>query len=161
MSFVVAHSYSKSFSLYGERVGALFVKMKDKSLHDKVKRNIRSLIRVNYSNPPRHGAMIVAEILKNPKLRTLWESELDSARERMNSMRILFYEKLKEKIPNTSFERIKNGGGFFALLGLDDKASMRLRDEFGIYLAPKARVNVTAINEQNIDKIVDAIGRVL
>jgi aspartate/tyrosine/aromatic aminotransferase len=161
MSFVVAHSYSKSFSLYGERVGALFVKMKDKTLHDKIKRNIRSLIRTNYSNPPRHGAMIVAEILKDQKLRTLWESELAFARERMNLMRMHFYQKLKEKIPEKPFDELRNGGGFFALLGLDDEASKRLKDEFSIYLAPKSRVNLTAINGRNIDRIVDAIRQVL
>jgi aromatic-amino-acid transaminase len=161
ISFVVAHSYSKSFSLYGERVGALFIHMKDKNLEPKIRRNIRSLIRVNYSNPPRHGALIVKEVLQDPKLKLMWKLELDQARERMNRMRLLFTLKLKEKIPNYNFDKIERGRGFFALLGISEDKALRLREEFGIYLAPKARLNLTALNEKNMDIVVDAIGRVI
>ncbi len=158
---LVAHSYSKSFSLYGERVGALFVLMKNKSSFDLVKRNIRSLIRTTYSNPPRHGAAIVKLILQAPNLRTMWEKELDGSRLRMQNIRKLFGMKLKEKMPSRQFPYLKEGHGFFCLLGLTDEQSDILRDKFAIYTAPKSRVNLTAITAKNIDIIVDSILRVI
>lgn len=157
----VAHSFSKSFSLYGERVGALFINLNDPPLVDRMKRNIRSLIRVDYSNPPRHGAHIVKLVLQTPNLRTMWGKEVASARHRMGAQRKLFSQKLKEKMPHRTFKYLDEGHGFFCLLGLTPTQSDRLRDEFGIYLAPKARVNLTALNQNNIDYIVDSIQKVL
>jgi aromatic-amino-acid transaminase len=157
----VAHSYSKSFSLYGERVGALFVVMKNDLLVDRMKRNIRSLIRTNYSNPPRHGAHIVKLILQTPKLRFMWEKEIEFARKRMQISRKIFSEKIQKAIPKNKFSFSSEGNGFFALLGLTDEQSNRLRIEFGIYLAPRARVNLTALTTKNIDYVVESIAKVL
>ncbi len=157
----VAHSFSKSFSLYGERVGALYVVMKDDSLMDLMRRNIRSLIRTNYSNPPRHGAHIVKLVLQTPKLRTIWEKEVEYARNRMQESRKLFLGKLKNAMPQKKFLYLEEGHGFFALLGLSDEQTNRLREEFGIYLAPKARVNLTALTKENIDYVVTSIAKVI
>ncbi len=157
----VAHSFSKSFSLYGERVGALYASLQDPALLDLVRRNIRSLIRTNYSNPPRHGAEIVKHVLQTPNLRNMWEMEVDSSRIRMQNLRRAFYEKLHAKLPNHTFPHMKNGKGFFCLLGLTDEQASRLRDEFAIYTAPRSRVNLTALNSHNMDYIVDSIAAVL
>lgn len=159
--YFVAHSFSKSFSLYGERVGALYVVMKEEGLKDRMRRNIRSLIRTNYSNPPRHGAHIVKLVLQTPKLRSIWEKEVEFARNRMQSCRKLFAEKLQKAIPKNKTFDVGEGNGFFTLLGLTDSQSSRLREEFGIYLAPKARVNLTALTQINIDYVVESIAKVV
>ncbi len=157
----VAHSFSKSFSLYGERVGALFVVIKEDSLIDLMRRNIRSLIRTNYSNPPRHGAHIVKLVLQTPNLRSIWEKEVEIARNRIKVSRKLFSEKLKSALPQKKFPYLEEGSGFFALLGLSDEQTYKLREEFGIYLAPKARVNLTALTKENIDYVVASIAKVI
>ena len=159
--FFVAHSYSKSFSLYGERVGALFVVIKDKVLLDRVRRNIRSLIRTAYSNPPRHGAAIVKHVLHTQNLRLMWELEMTKARNRMQNLRNLFSLKLKEKIPEKVFPYLDEGHGFFALLALSQVQTDKLRDEFAIYTAGRSRVNLTALNSKNIDYIVNSIAKVV
>mgnify|MGYP000317169668 FL=1 len=157
----VAHSFSKSFSLYGERVGALYASLRDPHLVDLMRRNIRSLIRTNYSNPPRHGAEIVKLILQTPNLRNIWEIEVDSARARMQELRQTFFSRLQAKIPDHRFPYMKEGKGFFCLLGLSEDQSIRLREEFAIYTAPKSRVNLTALNFSNMDYIVNSIAAVV
>lgn len=157
----VAHSFSKSLGLYGERVGALFIVMKDEALYDKMKRNVRSLIRVNYSNPPRHGAHIVKLVLQSKGLYEIWKQEVAHARGRMQSLRKIFAQKLYEKMPLRSFEHLEEGHGFFCLLGLTQKETDQLREEFGIYMASRSRVNLTALTAKNIDRVVESIKAVL
>ena len=157
---LIAHSYSKSFALYGERVGALFIVMRNRASADLIKRNIRSLIRTAYSNPPRHGSSIVKLILQDSNLRNMWEKELSASRCRIQKLRKILSIKLKGKCSHLKFPYLENGNGFFVLLGLSNEEAMRLRDEFAIYTAPKSRVNLTALNDKNIDLIVDSILRV-
>ncbi len=157
----VAHSFSKSFSLYGERIGALFIVMKSPELVDRMRRNIRSLIRTTYSNPPRHGAHIVKLVLQTANLRNMWELEVDHARNRMQSLRKIFSQKLREKMPNRTFAYLDEGHGFFCLLGLTNGQIDRLRDEFAIYTAGRSRVNLTALNNKNIDYVVESISKVI
>ena len=135
--------------------------MQDSLLFDLMRRNIRSIIRTNYSNPPRHGAHIVKLVLQSHNLRKMWELEVQEFRNRMQNLRKIFSQKLKEKLPNRPFEFLDKGHGFFCLLGLKAEQSDRLRDEFGIYTAPRSRVNLTALNSRNIDYVVDSISKVV
>ena len=153
----VANSFSKTFALYGERIGAAFVIMKDQEVYDKVKRNVRFHIRTNYSSPPRQGAHIVKLILQTPKLFAMWEKEITACRKRMESNRKLFAEKLREKGVDVPLKEIEKGRGFFCLLGLNKEAELRLRNAFGVYTAGLSRVNLTALTKKNIDYVVDSI----
>ena len=158
--FIVAHSFSKSMGIYGERVGAFFIVMRDCAQRDKLARKVKSIIRTDYSNPSKHGAFIAKFILKKPELYQLWQDELKTIRDRIQNIRSVFSEKLSEKIPSKSFDYIKNGRGFFSLLGLSKEQVDKLREEHAIYMAHSSRINLAAINQNNIDIIVDAIAKV-
>lgn len=161
LSFFVASSFSKSFSLYGERVGALSIVASDKDESARVLSQIRRVIRTNYSNPPMHGAAIVAGVLSDPKLRQLWESELAAMRERIRAMRFGLVERLAAAGAKRDFGFVTKQRGMFSYTGLTTSQVERLRDEFGIYAVATGRVCLAALNSKNIDYVAKAIAAVV
>jgi aromatic-amino-acid transaminase len=160
LDFFVATSFSKSFSLYGERVGALSVVCESKDEAARVLSQLKRVIRTNYSNPPTHGAQVVALVLTTPALRTLWEGELAGMRVRIKEMRVALQAKLEAAGLKQDFSFITRQKGMFSYSGLTKPQMERLRSEFGIYGVDSGRICVAALNTQNIDATVAAIAKV-
>lgn len=159
--FFVASSFSKSFSLYGERVGAMTIVCADPADAPQVEALAKRLVRTNYSNPPTHGAAIVESVLQTPALRASWEEELESMRTRIRDMRLRLTQGLEQKVPGRSFQFIAHQKGMFSYSGLTAEEIGRLRTEDEIYALDTGRICVAALNDGNIDRVVGAIGRVL
>ncbi|MES2534656.1 MAG: amino acid aminotransferase [Pseudomonadota bacterium] len=157
----VSNSFSKSFSLYGERVGALSIVAVNAEEAARLLSQLKRVIRTNYSNPPSHGGQVVATALTTPELRTMWEDELAGMRVRIREMRELLVQKLKAKSPAHDFDFVIKQRGMFSYSGLTKEQVDRLRDEFSIYAVDTGRICVAALNSRNIDKVVDAIAKVL
>ncbi len=160
LDFFVATSFSKSFSLYGERVGALSVVCASKEEMTRVLSQLKIVIRTNYSNPPTHGAQIVASVLTTPALRVMWEKELSGMRVRIKDMRALLQTKLVAAGTKHDVSFITRQKGMFSYTGLAKPQMERLRNEFGIYGVDSGRICVAALNQGNIDAVVKAIGLV-
>lgn len=156
---LVANSYSKSFSLYGERVGALSLVCADADEARRVRSQVKQTIRATYSNPPTHGAALVATILADAELRALWESELTTMRERIKSVRTGLVQRL-EAAGRADFAFIDRQTGMFSYSGLNEVQVARLREEFAIYAVDSGRICVAALNLANLDHVADAIVRV-
>ena len=161
MDFFVATSFSKSFSLYGERVGGLSVVCASADEAACVLSQLKIIIRTNYSNPPTHGAQVVAMVLDSPALRTMWEEELAGMRQRIKQMRSLLTEKLAAAGVKQDFSFIQRQRGMFSYSGLSQAQMLRLRSEFGVYGIESGRICVAALNTRNIDHVVDSIIKVL
>ena len=161
LQFFVSTSYSKSFSLYGERVGALSVVTASRDESARVLSQVKRLIRSNYSNPPTHGGAIVAAVLANPELRQMWESELLGMRERIKAMRTSLAEKLKAKGVAQDFSFITKQRGMFSYTGLSAEQVARMQSEFGVYAVNTGRVCIAALNSKNIDYVTEAMAAVL
>jgi aromatic-amino-acid transaminase len=157
MDFFVSTSFSKSFSLYGERVGALSVVCDDAAEAARVLSQLKILIRTNYSNPPTFGAQVVATVLTTPVLRARWEQELAGMRERIKAMRVALVEKLRAAGVSSDLSYITAQKGMFSYSGLSKTQMERLRSEFGIYGVDSGRMCVAAINSRNIDAVVRGI----
>ncbi len=158
---IIASSYSKNFGLYNERVGACTLVAADAQAADNIFSQLKSCIRANYSNPPAHGAAIVATILDNEALRALWEQELTEMRQRIQRMRQLFVATLKEKGAQQDFSFIKAQNGMFSFSGLTKEQVLRLRGEFGVYAVNSGRVNVAGMTTDNMAQLCEAIVAVL
>ncbi len=160
LDFFVDTSFSKSFSLYGERVGALSVVCESKDEADRVLSQLKRVIRTNYSNPPIHGAQVVAMVLTTPALRTMWEAELAGMRVRIKQMRQALQTKLAAAGVKQDVSFITRQKGMFSYSGLNKEQMQRLRGEFGIYGVDSGRICVAALNNKNIDAVVSAIAKV-
>jgi aromatic-amino-acid transaminase len=161
LNFFVSTSFSKSFSLYGERVGALSVLCQDKEEAGRVLSQLKVVIRTNYSNPPTHGGAIVAGVLNNPELRALWEQELGEMRVRIKAMRQKLVDGLKEAGVTQDMSFITQQIGMFSYSGLSKDQMVRLRDEFGVYGTDSGRMCVAALNSKNIDYVCACIAKVI
>ncbi|MDE1166357.1 MAG: aspartate/tyrosine/aromatic aminotransferase [Pseudomonas sp.] len=161
LNFFVSSSFSKSFSLYGERVGALSIVTDSKEEATRVLSQVKRVIRTNYSNPPTHGATIVASVLNSPELRAMWEAELAEMRLRIRSMRMQMVEGLAAHGANRDFSFVGRQVGMFSYSGLTAAQAQRLRSEFGIYALDTGRICVAALNQSNIDAVNKAIVAVL
>jgi len=161
LSFFVSSSFSKSFSLYGERVGALSIVTESKDESARVMSQLKRVIRTNYSNPPTHGGAIATAVLTSPELRKLWEDELAQMRERIKSMREALVSKLAAAGAKQDFEFINAQRGMFSYSGLTPEQVERLQKEDGIYALSTGRICVAALNTKNIDKVATAIARVI
>jgi len=161
LDFFVSTSFSKSFSLYGERVGALSVLCHDKEEASRVLSQLKIVIRANYSNPPTHGGQVVAMVLNTPELRALWEKELAAMRVRIKQMRSMMVEKLKAAGVKQDMSFITQQVGMFSYSGLTKDQMVRLRNEFGVYGTDTGRMCVAALNSKNIDHVCQAIAKVL
>jgi aromatic-amino-acid transaminase len=157
----VSSSFSKSLSLYGERVGSLSVVTGSSEEADRVLSHLKRLVRTNYSNPPTHGGRVVATVLTTPELRSLWERELGGMRERIREMRRQFVKKLAERVPQADFSFIERQRGMFSYTGLTREQVVRLREEFAVYMIESGRVCVAALNTKNIDYSADCIGQII
>ena len=160
LDFLVATSFSKSFSLYGERVGALSIVCESQDEAARVLSQLKRVIRTNYSNPPTHGAQVVALVLTTPALRVLWEGELAGMRVRIKEMRVALRVKLEAAGLKQDFSFITRQKGMFSYSGLNKPQMERLRSQFGIYGVDSGRICVAALNTQNIDATVAAIAEV-
>ena len=161
LSFLVSTSFSKSFSLYGERVGALSVLCESKEEADRVLSQLKIVIRTNYSNPQIHGATVVATVLNTPALRAQWEQELGEMRVRIKAMRQQLVDGLKAAGVQQDMSFITQQIGMFSYSGLSKDQMVRLRSEFGIYGTDTGRMCVAALNTKNIGYVCQAIAKVL
>ena len=161
LSFFVSTSFSKSFSLYGERVGALSVLCENKDEADRVLSQLKIVIRTNYSNPPTHGGAVVAAVLNHPEWRALWEKELGEMRVRIKAMRQKLVDGLKAAGIQQDMSFITSQIGMFSYSGLTKDQMVRLRSEFGVYGTDTGRMCVAALNSKNIDYVCASIAKVL
>jgi aromatic-amino-acid transaminase len=161
LNFLVSTSFSKSFSLYGERVGALSVLCADKEEADRVLSQLKIVIRTNYSNPPTHGGAVVAAVLSNPELRALWEKELGEMRVRIKDMRQKLVDGLKAAGVQQDMSFITDQIGMFSYSGLNKDQMVRLRTEFGVYGTDTGRMCVAALNSKNIAHVCASIAKVV
>ncbi|MBB3176909.1 amino acid aminotransferase [Variovorax sp. Sphag1AA] len=161
LTFFVSTSFSKSFSLYGERVGALSVLCKDKDEAARVLSQLKIAIRTNYSNPPIHGGAVVAAVLNDPARRAVWEEELAEMRVRIKAMRQKLVDGLKAAGVKQDMSFITSQIGMFSYSGLTKDQMVRLREEFGVYGTDTGRMCVAALNSKNIDYVCQSIAKVL
>ena len=161
LQFFVSTSFSKSFSLYGERVGALSVVSANKEEAARVMSQLKIVIRTNYSNPPTHGGSVVAIVLNDPELRALWEKELGEMRVRIKQMRQALVDGLKAAGVQQDMSFITTQVGMFSYSGLNKDQMVRLRNEFGVYGTDTGRMCVAALNSQNIAHVCKSIAQVI
>ena len=157
----VSNSFSKSFSLYGERVGALSIVGSAADDIARAMSQLKRVIRTNYSNPPTHGGQAVATVLTTTELRQLWEEELAAMRVRIREMRRVLVKTLQEKAPGKDFDFVIRQNGMFSYSGLTREQVARLRDEFSIYAVDTGRICVAALNSRNVDRVAEAIAKVI
>ncbi len=157
IDFFVSTSFSKSFSLYGERVGALSVVCAGRDEAARVLSQVKIVIRTNYSSPPTHGAQVVAMVLSTPRLRTLWEEELGAMRSRIKAMRAGLLAGLQAAGIQRDMGFITRQRGMFSYSGLSTPQMQRLRSEFGIYGLDSGRICIAALNPGNLSRISQAI----
>lgn len=157
----VSNSFSKSFSLYGERVGALSIVAASAEEASRLMSQLKRVIRTNYSNPPVHGGQVVATVLSTPELRQLWDEELAGMRLRIRDMRAAFVAKLKAKAPQHDFDFVTQQRGMFSYSGLTKAQVEQLREVNSIYAVDTGRICVAALNNKNVDAVIDAIVQVL
>lgn len=158
---LVANSFSKNFSLYRERVGALTLLARDRDEARRALSQLKRVIRTNYSNPSSHGAQVVAIALTDPTLRSAWEQEVEEMRSRIHRMRRLFAERLNGHGTGRDFGFIVDQRGMFSYSGLSAEEARRLRSDFGVYVVESGRICVAALNDANMDYVCEAIARVL
>jgi aromatic-amino-acid transaminase len=161
IDFFVATSFSKSFSLYGERVGALSAVCASVDEAARVLSQLKIVVRTNYSNPPTHGAQIVATVLTTPALRTQWEQELAGMRLRIREMRHALAAGLRAAGVTQDLDYITRQKGMFSYSGLGREQMQRLRSEFGVYGVDSGRICVAALNRDNLPTVVQGIVSVL
>jgi aromatic-amino-acid transaminase len=157
----VSSSFSKSLSLYGERVGSLSVVAQTRDEAARVLSQLKRLVRTNYSNPPTHGGRIAAAVLTTPELRSLWERELGQMRERVKQMRKALVEKLRARAPKSDFAFVTRQRGMFSYSGLTREQVVQLREQFAVYAIESGRICVAALNSRNLDYVADSIAQVI
>jgi aspartate/tyrosine/aromatic aminotransferase len=159
---LVCSSFSKNFGLYGERVGAMTVVAANADAAQRALSQVRISIRTNYSNPPTHGAAIVATVLSDPALRAQWEQELATMRDRIHKMRRLFVETIKQKAPRQDYSFLIDQKGMFSFSGLTNLQVDELRSKHSVYVVGNGgRINVAGMTEANMDALCTAIAAVL
>lgn len=159
--FFVASSYSKSFSLYGERVGALSVVCASRDDADRVLGQLKAAVRRNYSSPPTHGGRIVAKVLQTPALRAAWEAELAAMRDRIKKMREALHAGLSQALPGRDFGYFLTQRGMFSYTGLSPEQVDILREKHGVYILRSGRMCVAGLNQGNVDAVAKAMAAVL
>lgn len=159
--FFVSSSFSKNFSLYGERVGALSLVTGSRDEAERVLSQLKRVIRTNYSNPPTHGAALVADVLASGELRVQWEEELGGMRRRIRAMREGLRQRLEAAVPGKDFSFVTEQRGMFSYTGLTPEQVERLKSEYGIYAVRSGRICIAALNARNLDYVAEAIAAVL
>ena len=161
VSFFVANSFSKSFSLYGERVGGLSVVCSDKLEAGLVLGQLMACVRRNYSSPPTHGARIVAQVLGTQALRQSWSDELGAMRQRIKLMRQRLYDGVVAQLPGRDVRYFIDQRGMFSYTGLSAAQADTLREQHGVYVLRSGRMCAAGLNANNVDKVAEAIAAVL
>lgn len=160
LQFFASSSFSKNFSLYGERVGALSIITAGKDESARVMSQLKRVIRTNYSNPPTHGGALVAGVLASPELRQMWETELAGMRDRIRAMRTGLVDAIKAQGVAQDFSFVAQQRGMFSYTGLTSAQVDRMREEFGIYAVSTGRICLAALNTKNLDYVAKAIASV-
>lgn len=158
---LIASSFSKNFGLYNERVGAFTLVAKTAEVASTSFSQVKSIARVIYSNPPAHGAAIVTEILNNAELRAEWEQEVADMRDRIQEMRTLFVQTLKDLGVDADFSFIERQNGMFSFSGLNKDQVTRLKEEFAIYIVGSGRISVAGMTKDNMQPLCNGIAAVL
>ena len=161
LQFFASSSFSKNFSLYGERVGALSVVTAGKEESARVMSQVKRVIRTNYSNPPTHGGALVAGVLASAELRQMWETELAGMRDRIRAMRTGLVDALKAQGVAQDFSFVAQQRGMFSYTGLTAAQVERMKDEFGIYAVSTGRICLAALNTKNLDYVAKAMAAVI
>ncbi len=161
ISFFCASSFSKSFSLYGERCGALSVVCPNAAEAELVLGQLRATVRKNYSSPPTHGGQIVARVLQTPTLRAQWQAELDAMRDRIHAMRRRLHTVLSEKLPGRNVDYFLTQRGMFSYTGLSPAQADRLREAHAVYVLRSGRMCVAGLNTSNVEATAVAMAAVL
>jgi aromatic-amino-acid transaminase len=161
LQFFASSSFSKNFSLYGERVGALSIVTASKEEAGRVMSQLKRVIRTNYSNPPTHGGALVAAVLASPELRAQWETELAGMRDRIRAMRSGLVDAIKAQGVVQDFSFVAQQRGMFSYTGLSAAQVERMKEEFGIYAVSTGRICLAALNTKNIDYVAGAIAAVV
>ncbi|MCY1290158.1 Tyrosine aminotransferase [compost metagenome] len=154
---LVSNSFSKVFSLYGERVGSLSVICESNGIAQRVAGQLKGTVRTNYSNPPRHGAELVATILSNTELASFWQAELDAMRKRMVAMRQALFDKVKTLSPDLDVNYLLEQKGMFSYTGLSAEAVDRIRERYGVYLIRSGRMCIAGLNQSNLAAVAGAL----
>jgi aromatic-amino-acid transaminase len=157
----LSSSFSKSFSLYGERVGALSVVAGSAEEAARVLSQLKRTVRTNYSNPPTHGGQIVATVLGSPQLTNLWDRELGAMRDRIKAMRKALADGIQKRVPGSDWSFVLRQRGLFSYSGLTKEQVGRLRAEQSIYAIDSGRLCVAALNSKNVDYVADAIAKII
>lgn len=158
---LVASSFSKNFGLYNERVGAFTLVAESEQTAATAFSQVKAIIRSIYSNPPAHGSAVVTHILNNPALRAEWEQEVAEMRDRIQEMRSLFVETLKEQGVTADFSFIERQNGMFSFSGLTKAQVEQLKEEFGIYIVGSGRISVAGMTKANMIPLCKGIAAVL
>jgi aromatic-amino-acid transaminase len=161
LPFLVANSFSKIFSLYGERVGGLSVVCDDAETAARVLGQLKATVRRNYSSPPMLGAELVATVLGDAGLKAGWLAEVEAMRTRILAMRQTLVGALKQTLPARNFDYLVTQRGMFSYTGLSAAQVDRLRDEFGIYLVRSGRICVAGLNQGNVGQVAEAFAKVM
>ena len=158
---IVCNSFSKNFGLYSERVGAIAVVAQHPQAATAVLSQLKRLVRSNYSNPPRHGAAIVATILEDAELTALWQQELNNMRDRIRQLRVAFVAAMKRTAPEHDFSFLLDQNGMFSFSGLNPMQVDQLKSQHGIYIVGSGRINVAGMSEERMDQLSRAVASVL
>nr|WP_199068485.1 amino acid aminotransferase [Chromobacterium sp. ASV5] len=159
-SFFVSNSFSKIFSLYGERCGGLSVVCQDRAEADLVLGQLKATVRRNYSSPSTYGARLVSTVLNDAELRALWVEEVDAMRQRIQAMRGVLVKVLKEALPERDFGYLTSQRGMFSYTGFSQAQVDALRERFGVYLVGTGRMCVAGLNEGNAAYVAEAFAQV-
>jgi aromatic-amino-acid transaminase len=160
VTLLVANSFSKNFSLYGERCGGLSVVCKNRDEANRVLGQLTCTVRANYSNPPTHGASVITQILESNELRREWEGELGVMRDRIRAMRHTLHDGLEGHVDETARKRYVEQCGMFTYTGLTPEQVDLLREQHGVYLLRSGRMCVAGLNERNVARVASAIAAV-
>ncbi|MDC9615354.1 aspartate/tyrosine/aromatic aminotransferase [Xenorhabdus khoisanae] len=157
---LVSNSFSKIFSLYGERVGGLSVIGDDAKVTERILGQLKASVRRIYSSPPNFGAQVVARVLSTPELKTQWLEEVEQMRLRIREMRTVLVDALKKSLPEKDFDHLLKQRGMFSYTGFSQEQVDRLREEFGVYLVGSGRVCMAGVNHHNVQRIAEAFAAV-
>ncbi|WEF27896.1 aromatic amino acid transaminase [Klebsiella aerogenes] len=161
LPMLVSNSFSKIFSLYGERVGGLSIVCEDAETAGRVLGQLKATVRRNYSSPPNFGAQVVAAVLNDAALKASWLAEVEAMRSRILTMRQTLVDVLKEAVPGKNFDYLLKQRGMFSYTGFSSAQVDRLRDEFGVYLIASGRMCVAGLNSRNVQRVAQAFAAVM
>lgn len=153
----IAYSCSKNFSMYCQRVGALYIVDENAAVKMRVGSQVKRIIRALYSNPPAHGAKIVVEVLKRPDLKAIWEKDLEGIRRRLNLMRETLIQRLISKAKQMNFDYLKGHKGMFSFIDMNKTQVQKMIEKYAIYMTDNGRISIAGLTTKNIDYVVNSL----